>query len=191
MIKILFNLKNKQTIFMVPEIKDFSHTFFDKLGLDIEKIEVTKQEENIFFLKIDTPDSGIMIWTHWVTFQSLQTLLRKLFKSKFWEETKLRLEINDYTQNKDQKLFSFIDREINKAKETGRNMKLPVLNSYERKKVHGYISDLKDPEIFTQSRWEWRERRLFIILSRNSVERPRNTYKNDSKLEIDIDWEDI
>jgi hypothetical protein len=68
-------------------------------------------------------------------------------------------------------------------------MKLPVLNGYERKKVHWYISDLNDSEIRTESRGEGRERRLFIMLNRNS--RLSLPSKSNSKLEIDIDWDDI
>ena len=183
---------------MLQEIKDFVSIFFDKLGININNIDIVSQADDVYFLKIDTPDSWILIWNHGSIFEALQWLFRKIFRGKFWENIRVHLEINDYIHDRDAKLFSFIDKEINKAKDTWRNMKLPLLNWYERKKIHSYISDINDPEIMTESRWEWRDRRLFIILAKNKVNRINKNikYQNDtkdsnSKLEIDIDWDDI
>jgi len=118
---------------MIEQIKDFSIIFFEKLHIEIDKLDIISEWENVFFLKIETPDSWILIWTHGSVFESLQWLFRKIFRDKFDRTIKIHFEINDYIHNKDAKLFAFIDKEINKAKETWRNMKLPVLNWYERK----------------------------------------------------------
>lgn len=180
---------------MTQEIKDFVSVFFDKLYIDINNIEILSEEENIYFLKIESKDSWILIWNHWSVFESLQWIFRKIFRDKFWENIRIHLEINDYIHNRDAKLFSFIDREIMKAKDTWRNMKLPVLNSYERKKVHSYIASLNDSEILTESRWEAKDRRLFIILAKNKIninkKYDKDVKKPSSKIEIDIDWDDI
>jgi predicted RNA-binding protein Jag len=118
----------------------------------------------------------------------LQWLFRKILKNKFDINIKIYFEINDYIHNRNAKLFAFIDKEINKLKETGRNIKLPVLDWYERKKVHSYIAELNNSEIMAESRWEGRERRLFIFLAKNKNNIPE---KDISKLEIDIDGNDI
>ena len=67
-------------------------------------------------------------------------------------------------------------------------MKLPYLNAYERKKVHDYVSKLEDKEIKTQSRWEKKDRRLYIILTKNDIKKDNIKHQ---KLEIDIDSIDI
>ena len=96
----------------------------------------------------------------------------------------------------DDSVKAFLEK-IEYAKKVGRNMKLPVLNPYERKKVHSYIADKNDTEIKTESKWEWKERRLFIILSDNLRKNPNNdnipsfNSIKPTKLEIDIDWDDI
>ncbi len=179
---------------MLEQIKNFMLSFFEKLSVDITDMNVKQEWDNIFFLKLETKDSWILIWNHGSVFESLQWIFRKILREKFWREIIIHLEINDYIYSKDAKLFAFIEKEINKAKETGRNMKLPVLNSYERKKVHSYIADLNDSEIITESRWEWKQRRLFIVLEKNLNRNwvaKINTKDTNSKLEIDIDWDDI
>jgi hypothetical protein len=42
---------------MIKKIKDFSIIFFDKLGIEIDELDVVSERENIFFLKIKTLDS--------------------------------------------------------------------------------------------------------------------------------------
>jgi predicted RNA-binding protein Jag len=53
--------------------------------------------------------------------------------------------------NKDQQLFSFIDSKIKIAKQNKKDFRLPFLSAYERKKVHSYIAELNDNQIFTKS----------------------------------------
>jgi predicted RNA-binding protein Jag len=75
-------------------------------------------------------------------------------------------------------LFSFIQSKINEVKKSWIDCKLPYYSPYERKKIHSYVAELKDNSFYTQSRGEDKERRLFIC-------------KQEKKLTIDIDWDDI
>lgn len=175
---------------MIDDINKFSLNFFEKLNIDIENLKVITEEIDIFFIKLQTSDSWILIWNHGSVFESIQWIFRKIFREKFGEDIRVHIEINDYIHNRDAKLFAFIDKEVSKAKETGRNMKLPNLNAYERKKVHSYVAHLKNSEIITKSKWEWRERRLYIM-HKNKNLAPKPIKIVSSKLEIDIDWDDI
>lgn len=180
---------------MLEEIKHFISTFFDKLCVNINNIEILQREENIYCLKINTDDSLLLIWNDGVIFESIQGLFRKVFRNKFGESIRIQIEINDYTHNRNTRLFDFIDEEITKAKKIWRNIKLPLLNWHERKKVHNYIANLNDTEIITESRGEKKERRLFIVLLKNKINKnidyKEEAKKTVSKLEIDIDWNDI
>lgn len=81
------------------------------------------------------------------------------------ERVKIHLEVNDYIKTKDEKLFDFIATQIAQAKQTKSSIELPFFTSYERKKIHSYVTDLNDPHINTESRWEWKLRRMHIIAS--------------------------
>jgi len=175
---------------MKAEMEKIILEFFNKLWIKLTSLDIDEKEENIFFVKINTPESGLLIWTHGITFEAIQSILRAILNNKFDKKIKVHFEINDYIHNKDAKLFAFIDKEIKRAKETWRNMKLPRFSAYERKKIHDYVWNLNDPEIFTESRWEWIERRLYIILEKNKNFNSKKI-KEKISLSIDLDWDDI
>jgi len=173
---------------MISEIKEFSEEFFNKMWVKIDSLDVIVEWDDIYFIKITSPDSAILIWKHWVVFESIQSILRNIFSNKYDKKVRLHLEINDYIHNKDSKLFSLVDLKISLAKKTWENIMLPVLNWYERKKVHSYVVKLWDESIKSKSRWEWKNRRIYIIVDKNNFKTPEITH---SKLEIDIDGDDI
>jgi predicted RNA-binding protein Jag len=173
---------------MQKEIEQFAFEFFDKMGILIDSLIVKQEQDESYFIKINTLESSLLIWTHWTTFEALQWLFRTILSIRFDKKIKLHLEINDYIHNKDAKLFAFIDKEILRAKQTGRNMKLPFFNGYERKKIHSYVQSLEDSSIKTESRGEGEDRRLFIVHVRDTEVIPKIKA---TKLEIDIDWDDI
>jgi predicted RNA-binding protein Jag len=96
----------------------------------------------------------------------------------YWEKIKLHLEVNDYIKTKDDRLFDFIKKEISFLEKTGKDIKLPYFSSYERKKIHSIVHKMENKSIYTKSIWEGKDRRLYIC-------------KQNPKLTIDIDWDDI
>jgi len=54
----------------------------------------------------------------------------------------LHLEVNDYLKSKEERLFSFIESKIAIVEKSGKDLVLPFLTAYERKKVHSYVSEL-------------------------------------------------
>lgn len=163
---------------METEINLLVNTFFEKLELNIESIEVIKEEENIFLIKIKTPDSWIIIWPQGKNLESIKLILKLLISKKIWNKIKLHMEVNDYMESKDEKLFSFINSKISIVEKTSKDIQLPFYSAYERKKIHSFVADYWNANIYTKSIWEWKERRLYIC-------------KKDVKLTIDIDWDDI
>jgi len=43
------------------KITQIVHDFFEKLTIEIDSLEVIQEEENIFYVKIQTPDSSLLI----------------------------------------------------------------------------------------------------------------------------------
>ena len=174
---------------MIEQIKEFSKAFFEKLWIELDSFDVILEQEDKYIIKIETADFDILIWDHWTTFESVQGILRNIFSNKYDKKIKLHLKINNYKHNRDSKLFAMIDIKISFAKKTGDNIELPLLNGYERKKVHSYVHSLKDDTIKTKSRWEWKNRKMFIVFGNNTI--TKKIEKKWSGLEIDIDWDDI
>lgn len=164
---------------MHNEIKSLINNFFEKLNINIDSIEITEtDEDNVINLKIQSEESWIIIGPHWKNLDAIQSILKIMISKLTWEKSKLHLEINDYVKTKDDRLFDFIKSKIDYVEKSWKDFRLPFYNAYERKKIHSYVADMKESWIFTKSIWEWKERRLYIC-------------KQEKKLTIDIDWDDI
>lgn len=160
-------------------IQEIALSFFEKLCIDIENIEVTQEAENIYYIKLKTPDSWLLIWYSGKTLEDIRSILKAII-SQYWENKNiiLHLEVNDYLSKKEDKLHNFIMKKIQLVKSWKWDVILPFFNSYERKKIHSYVCELNDSEIFTKSVGEWAERRLHIC-------------KKSKNITIDIDGIDI
>ena len=53
----------------------------------------------------------------------------------------IHLEVNDYLEEKDRKLYSYVERKIADVMRTGGEDTFGQLTGYERKKVHAYVGD--------------------------------------------------
>lgn len=164
---------------MINEIKSLVDEFFNRLNINIDSLEINNEENsNIYNIVINSNESWVIIWQNWKNLDSIQSILRLIISNKIWEKIKLHMEVNDYIKSRDDRLFDFIKWKISYVKSSKKDFRLPFYSAYERKKIHWFISDLKDPKIYTKSIWEWNERRLNICFQ-------------EKRLTIDIDWDDI
>ncbi len=175
------------------EIENIINVFFSKLNLNINSIELKKEKENIFLITIKTDDkkeSSLIIWPHWKNLEFIKSLLKLIISKNLNKNVILHLEVNDYLQSKDDKLIKLVSKKIDLVKKIKKDVWLPFLSSYERKKVHSYVAD-EAIWVFTESRWKWKERKLYICYE-NWFEEPEKTKKSQkTKLSIDINWNDI
>ncbi len=160
-------------------IKEITLNFFQKLCIEIENIEIVSEAENIYYIKLKTPDSWLLIWYSGKTLEDIRTVLKSIIAQNL--ENKhliLHVEINDYLSKKEDKLHDFVMKKIAIVKAWKWDVVLPFFNSYERKKIHSYVCELNDSEIFTKSVWDGNERRLHIC-------------KKSKNITIDMDGIDI
>ena len=152
--------------------------FFEKLQLQISQIEVVKEQEGIYFIKVQSNDSGIIIWPKWRNLEDIKSLLKSMLVHLLWKNIIIHIEINDYLQAKEEKLLVYVKSKIDLVEKTWKDFRLPFLSSYDRKKVHAYVAELNNTKIYTKSMGEGPERRLHIC-------------KKDEKMTIDAEWSDI
>ncbi len=163
---------------MNPErITEISQEFFTKLGADFSELSVALEAENIFRISLKSEDSHILIGPHGKNLDGITHILKILVQWEYEEYITIHLEINDYLEKKEEKLLRYIQGKIDYVQSSGKEITLPFLSAYERKKVHSYVSE-KWWNVFTQSIWEWKERRIHLC-------------KKDAKITIDIDGDDI
>lgn len=161
----------------LEKVKQITNIFFEKLLVSIDSMEILQEQEDIFYIKIKTSDSPLLIWYSGKNLEDIRTVLRAILSKINGKNIILHIEINDYLSKKEDKLFDFIAKKIEIAK-SWKEVILPFFSAYERKKIHSYVSELKDESIWTKSVWEWSERRLHIC-------------KKSGHITIDMDWIDI
>lgn len=163
---------------MSETIKKLTEEFFSKLQITFSDVKVEEEIENIYSISLQTPDSWILIGQKGKNLEDITLLLKLLISRNLEKSIIIHLEINDYLQAKEHKLIEMVESKIAFVKKNGGEYKLPFLSSYERKKIHAYVSELNDSKIYTKSMGEGAERRLYIC-------------KKDEKITIDMDGSDI
>lgn len=159
-------------------IKTLVSEFLEKLMIQTESLEVLNEQENVFFIKLKTPDSSLFIGYSWKNLEDIRNILKNLIIKKLGKNIILHLEVNDYLSKKDDKLYAFVAKKVELIKKLQKEIIFPYFNAYERKKIHSYISELNDSSIYTKSVWEDEQRRIHLC------------YKSKT-MTIDIDWIDI
>lgn len=70
------------------------------MWVSLESLEVTKEDENIFYVKVKTTDSSLLIWYSWKNLEDIRTILKAILAKINWKNVVLHLEVNDYLSKK-------------------------------------------------------------------------------------------
>lgn len=159
------------------ELQVICGSFFEKFWIIPEAIIIDEEQTDIYRVTLKTPDSHLIIGPHGKNLEHFSHILKLIFSKKLGKFIHLHLEVNDYLQEKDAKLFRFIESKIEYVKTSWKEIILPQFTAYERKKVHSFVSE-KGWRVYTQSQGDWAERRIHLCLKHE-------------KMTIDLDWDDI
>lgn len=162
---------------MNESILKISTIFFEKLWVNFSELKVIRELENIYRIALKSDDSTLLIGPHWKNLDTISHLLRLIISRQNTINVQIHIEVNDYLEKKDAKLISFIQNKIEQIEISGKEIILPFFSSYERKKVHSYVS-WKSGNMYTYSQWEWKDRRIHLC-------------KREEKLTIDMDGNTI
>lgn len=139
------------------EIKNWLEQLLDLMLIQDAQIEITETEPNNWRINIqvNAEDSGSLIGYRGDGLQSLQRLVRIIFtdvnhssfrdkenENESWQ--RLTININDYLEEKSERLRQTALRAGHKVLETGRAYRLHSLSSPERFIIHSEIS--QNPE---------------------------------------------
>lgn len=163
---------------MHSSIENFVQQFFKKFEIQTSQLLTTIEDDCIITIKIQSEESGLLIWPHGKNLETIENLVRLLISKKLDKKIKLHIEVNDYQSSRNERLQSFITSKIQIVERSGKDLQLPFYSAYERKKIHWMVWDYWNPRIFTKSIGEQKERRLYIC-------------QKWEKLTIDIDGNDI
>jgi len=91
-------------------------------------LEVEEKENNLYYIKIKTEDSGIIIGPRGKNLEYIKMVLKIILANKLQKNININLEVNDYLESKEEKLLSMVKSKIEIVLRTGRDLKLPYLS---------------------------------------------------------------
>lgn len=152
----------------MEKLQNICENFFSKFWVSFDEVHIQEEHENIYRVTLKTQDSHLIIGPHWKNLEYFWNILKLIFSKKLDKYVHIHLEVNDYLKEKDAKLFRFIDSKIDFVKSKWKEIALPQLSAYERKKIHSYIAD-KKTNVYTESRWEWKDRKMYICIKHEKM----------------------
>lgn len=132
------------------------------LGLQDDQLDIDIEDDRInLHFTIPQDQSGRFIGRSGQTIRSLRLILGLILHQRFDNWFHLRVNVNDYQDRRKQMLMDKVEQAANRAIDTGQEIIVPDLNSYQRHLVHEHFSNRQD--ITTESRGQKPLRQLYII----------------------------
>lgn len=129
-------------------------------SLSIEgDFEVNENDEG-YDIKLETPDSGIVIGHHGDTLEALQIITSLVLSKKSGEFKRVSIEVGDYKKNRSEYLTNLALQTKERVLATNKEIYLPDLKSWERRIVHMLLAD--DKEVSSESIGEGKDRVLVV-----------------------------
>ncbi|MFP6880093.1 MAG: R3H domain-containing nucleic acid-binding protein [Roseibacillus sp.] len=100
-------------------------------------------------LQITTEESSLLIGKHGERLDDLQYLVNRILQKKMEDPPRIRVDCDHFRVRQEEKLVATAQDLAEKAKESGKPMKMRPLNAYHRRIVHNALID--DDEVETVS----------------------------------------
>jgi spoIIIJ-associated protein len=138
------------------------------LGVDSDIVTVGQVEE-VIEVQVDLPEEelGVFIGHHGETIASLQLVLALLVNRRLNEWYPVRVNIGDYRERREEVLLKKAEQAAQRAIDSGQEVILPNLNSFERRLVHVHFQE--NDLVHTESRGEEPFRQLVIVPKTESL----------------------
>ena len=135
--KFVLEVIKKQDVekFIQNYIKELS----EKMNIDIN-INIF-EEDNVFFVRINSKNNSILIGKEGKTLNSIQYLLRKSISNQTGFNINVNLDVSNYKKKIEKKFENEIKEIINEVMRTKIETKLDTMNSYKRRIVHSIASN--------------------------------------------------
>ena len=121
--------------------KKFVTDLLNAMGLDV-KLE-TKRGENNILIKLYSDNNPILIGKNGRTLMSIQNILHQSIYAKTGIHVNILLDASNYKEKKQKNIEYMAKKLAKEAVQTGIEIKMDSMNSYERHLVHDILSNYK------------------------------------------------
>ncbi len=124
--------------------------------------EIAEEAEG-FFVSIDTADAGRLIGARGEFLESLQLLVNQMLSRQMGEGAEFKrvvLDVSNWRKQKEEELTQHAKEWSNEVLESGKEMELEPMSSWQRRIIHMVVGETKGLE--TESTGEGRDRHIVI-----------------------------
>ncbi|MBN1258814.1 KH domain-containing protein [Candidatus Peregrinibacteria bacterium] len=147
-------------------IKETLEKLLDILGISYTGVKIKKEEKNVYYTQIETENSSLLIGWHGETIAAIQHLLKcLLYKQGAKADAQIVVDVDGYKKRQEESVVRLAERKAEFAIETQKEVVLPPMNPYFRRKVHTHLAEspkFKDA-VITESTGEDPDRAVKII----------------------------
>ncbi len=141
-----------------PYIKEVLLGILKDLGFDA-KIEIRSSQETPVYT-IYSDHDALLIGKNGRNLNALRLLVAQIIQNEIGETYKFVLDVSDYKERKERNIEFLARRLAKEVKESGVEVKMDSMNSYERRLVHNALS--KHKYVYTESVGEEPNRAVVI-----------------------------
>lgn len=147
-------------------IKETLEKILEVMQVPFSGVVVEKEGENSFYVSIDTSSSNLLIGWHGETIAALQHILKcLLWRQKIGSGIQVVVDVDGYKKRQEESVLKLAERKAEYAIESHKEVKLPPMNPYFRRKIHLFLasSDKFKDAVTTESVGEKQDRAIKII----------------------------
>lgn len=126
----------------------------------VESEENKEKETGQVLVSLTVANPGSLIGFKGRNMVAIQTVLSLIVKNKIGEWIRILLDVNNYRQEQKERLESMVRNLATKVKETGKEVQLVNMSSYERRICHMIAAEIGG--VVTESEGEGEERHVVI-----------------------------
>jgi spoIIIJ-associated protein len=125
-------------------IKETLEKLLDVLGISHMGVKITKESKATYYAQIETESSSLLIGWHGETIAAVQHILKcLLWKQGAESATQVIVDVDGYKKRQEESVIKLAERKAEYAIETQKEVKLPPMNPYFRRKVHTHLAESK------------------------------------------------
>lgn len=147
-------------------IKETLERLLDVMKISYTGVKITKEGEHAYYAEIETENSSLLIGWHGETIGALQHILKCLvWKQGVSSETQIILDVDSYKRRQEESVIHLAERKAELAIAEHREIRLPPMNAYFRRKVHTHLAETKPfkGKVTTDSVGEGESRQVVIL----------------------------
>lgn len=147
-------------------IKETLEKLLDIIGISYTGVKIMKENPTAYYGEIETANSSLLIGWHGETIASLQHILKcLLWKQGVDSKIQIIVDVDNYKKRQEESVIRLAERKAEVAISSQKEIKLPPMNPYFRRKVHTHLAnDVKFKDrILTESIGEGEQRQIRII----------------------------